>query len=341
MRPPEGGVGSVMSARISALVYVGEKSILPGPGRRFNIAADPVASFFSSARLPRCAAPKAHPGVRLFDKSVIILVVSREILEGSVVDRNAAFIANRIDDIGYRVRTIQVVDRVEAEVVAAMIWALEQKPTFLLLTGGMGPNWDDSSRSCLAKAASVPLVHDGKALEFIQNSYRRLHAKEVVPDAHLNESSRGMALVPKGSICYENVVGTAPAVQLRVGSTTVFLLPGVPGEMQRFFTSHVMPVMSAEGPNTVRGERNVDYHGRDESSISLALAEVQKKHPLVSIRTRVQGIEGARTIRIMLVAEQEDPVQLNDLLDRAEQDMRDRLGLELRSRPTDASILGD
>lgn len=277
----------------------------------------------------------------MFDKSVILLVVSREILEGSVVDRNAAFISNRIDDIGYRVRTIQVVDRVESEVTAAIKWALEQKPTFVLLTGGMGPNWDDSSRGCLAKAVGVPLVEDKKALEFVQNAYRRLHAKDVVDDAEMTDSRRGMAMVPTGSIVYENTVGTAPAVQLAAGSSTVFLLPGVPAEMQRFFTQHVMPVMSAAGPDTVRGERQVDYHGHDESSINKALAELAKKHPNVSLRTRVQGIEGARTIRLNLVSEHEDAVQLNDLLDKAEQDLRNRLGLELRSRPTDASVLGD
>ncbi len=277
----------------------------------------------------------------MFDKSVIVLVVSREILEGSVVDRNAAFIANRIDDIGYRVRTIQVVDRVEGEVTAAIKWALEQKPTFVLLTGGMGPNWDDSSRSCLAKAAGLPLVEDKHAVEFIRNAYRRLHAKEVIADPELNEARRGMAAVPSGAVCYENTVGTAPAVQLRLGSTVVFLLPGVPAEMQRFFSMHVMPVMSAEGPDTVRGERQVDYHGHDESAISNALMDLAKKHPLVSIRTRVQGVEGARTIRLRLVTEHEDPVALNDLLDRAEQDLRDRLGIELRTRPTDASVVGD
>jgi len=279
----------------------------------------------------------------LFDKSVIILVVSREILEGAVVDRNAAFIANRIDDIGYRVRTIQVVDRVEAEVVAAVTWALEQKPTFVILTGGMGPQWDDNSRSCLAKATGLPLAEDPKALAFVQNSYRRLHAKdkEATVDATMNASRRGMASVPKGSICYENVVGTAPAVQLRVGPTTVFLLPGVPAEMQRFFTAHVMPVMSAEGPKTVRGERSVDYHGHDESSISQVLAEIAKRHAQVSIRTRMQGTEVARTIRIMLVAEQRDPAQLDAVLDRAEQDVRNRLGLELQTRPTDAAILDE
>lgn len=277
----------------------------------------------------------------MFDKSVIILVVSREILEGSVVDRNAAFIANRIDDIGYRVRTIQVVDRVESEVVAALNWALEQKPTFVLLTGGMGPNWDDSSRGCLAKAAGLPLVEDPTAVAFVEASYRRLHAKGVIDDPALSPSRRGMGMLPKGATCHENTVGTAPAVQLRVGSTIVFLLPGVPAEMQRFFTMHVMPVMSAAGPNTVRGERQVDYHGHDESVISVALAELSQRHPVVSIRTRVQGVEGARTIRLLLVAEHEDPVHLNDLLDRAEHDLRDRLGIELRTRPTDASMLGD
>jgi len=277
----------------------------------------------------------------LFDKSVILLVVSREILEGSVVDRNAAFISNRIDDIGYRVRTIQVVDRVETEVIAAIKWALEQKPTFVLLTGGMGPNWDDSSRGCLAKAAGLPMIEDPKALDYVRNSYRRLHAKGAVDDEELTDARRGMASVPRGAVCHENLVGTAPAVQLRVGTTTVFLLPGVPAEMQRFFTMHVMPVMSAEGPNTVRGERQVDYHGHDESVISKALSDLTRKHPMVSIRTRVQGVEGARTIRLNIVAEQEDPVALAELLDKAEQDLRDKLGIEIGGRPTDASMLGD
>lgn len=277
----------------------------------------------------------------MFDKSVIILVVSREILEGSVVDRNAAFIANRIDDIGYRVRTIQVVDRVQSEMVAAFSWALEQKPTFVLVTGGLGPNWDDDTRGCLAKATGQPLAEDPQALQMIERAYARLFAKEAVPNPGLTAARRGMAKVPKGSVCYENTVGTAPAVQLRAGPTTVFLLPGVPAEMQRFFTTHVMPVMSAEGPDTVRGERHVDYHGHDESSIAGALAEVAKQHPHISLRTRVQGTEATRTIRIVLVAEHADAVHLNDLLDRAEQDLRHRMGLELSGRPTDASVLGD
>ena len=111
--------------------------------------------------------------------------------------------------------------------------------------------------------------------------------------------------------------------------------------MQRFFTAHVMPVMAAAGPDTVRGERTVDYHGHDESSISRVLADISKKHPNISIRTRVQGTEMARAIRIVLVAEENDAVALNEKLEQAEQDLRDRLGLELDTPPTDAARLGD
>lgn len=277
----------------------------------------------------------------MFDKSVILLVVSREILEGSVVDRNAAFIASRIDDIGYRMRTIQVVDRVESEMVATLKWAIEQKPTFVIMTGGMGPNWDDNARHCLSQATGLRLEENPQAVEFVQNSYRRLHAKDIVGSPDLNESRRGMASLPKGAICYENMVGTAPAVQLRVGDTTVFLLPGVPAEMQQFFTTNVLPVMNAEGPDTIRGERVVDYHGYDLSSISRALADVAKKHPNVQIRTRTQGFDRTRVIRIMLVSEHEDQARLDKILYQAEKDMRERLGVEIEPRPTDASTIGD
>ena len=277
----------------------------------------------------------------MFDKSVIILVVSREILEGSVVDRNAAFIANRIDDIGYRVRTIQVVDRVEAEMATTMKWAIDQKPTFVLVTGGMGPNWDDNTRACLASAAGLELEDNPQATEYVQNAYRRLFAKQVVSTPDMTDARKGMAKLPNGAKCYENTVGTAPAVQLDVGPTTVFLLPGVPAEMQRFFTSQVMPVMAAAGPDTVRGERAVDYHGHDESSISRVLSDISAKYPQISLRTRVQGTMMARNIRIVLVAEENDAVQLNELLEQAEQDLRDRLGLEFDTPPTDASRIGD
>lgn len=277
----------------------------------------------------------------MFERNVIVLVVSREILEGCVVDRNGPFIASRVDDIGYRVRTIQVVDRVEAELVAALRWSLEQQADYVIVTGGLGPNWDDTTRACLAKAAGLPLTEDPCALSFVQQAYTRLAARDSVHSPELTEGRRNLARVPKGSLCFENTVGTAPAVQLRVGDRTVFLLPGIPAEMQRFFTQHVMPTMVASGPATVRGERQVDCQEDDEADLAQVLPELARKHPGIGIRTRVQGTPPGHTIRIVLVAEHENAVRMNELLDLAERDLRGRLGHDLRSQPTDASAVDD
>lgn len=184
-------------------------------------------------------------------KSVVVLVVSREVLDGSVVDRNAAFMASRVRDLGCRVRAIQIVDRVETEMVAAMRGALDQKPDVLLVTGGLGPASDDNTRACAAKAAGVALREDPKALECVKSSYRRLFAKGQVDDAEVDEERRRMALLPVGAECFENPIGAGPAARLQVGPTTLFLLPGVPAEMQRLFLLHVAPAIddgSARAP---------------------------------------------------------------------------------------------
>ena len=74
-----GRIGHERRGRASGVVD--EKSILPGLGRTFNIAGDPVASFFSLAFalaregvLPRPTEPV------LFDKSVIIVFDQSELL---------------------------------------------------------------------------------------------------------------------------------------------------------------------------------------------------------------------------------------------------------------------
>ncbi len=235
----------------------------------------------------------------LQDKSVIILVVSREILEGAVLDRNAAFICNRVDDLGYRVRTVQVVDRVENEITSAIRWALEQKPRFVLVTGGLGPSFDDNSRACAA-----------------------------------------MAQIPAGAECFENPIGTGPAVRLDAGETTLFLLPGVPAEMQRLFQLFVSPALSAMAPDVIRQHRTVDYHGTDESVLSHVIREIAREYPEVSFRTRLGGPSDEKMIRIELVADHPDTNKLDDILQTAERELRKRIGGPTR-RPNDAGRVNE
>lgn len=254
-----------------------------------------------------------------------------------MLDRNANFMAERLSGMGVRVVSIQVLDDVPEEMVAAFRRALEREPAYILTTGGMGPGHDDRTRECVAEATGLPLVLDERAREMLEKSYRRLFAKGLVEDPVLNEERLKMARVPKGSVCYENPIGTAPAVSLRVGKTTFFLLPGVPEEMQRMFQLYVAPALLAEGTGSYRKARHIEYPGSDESALSRMLADLVRRHPGVQAKARPHGSGTDAGLRITLFGEHSDEKELDRLLGDAEADLRARLGLEVGDPPRRAA----
>lgn len=265
-------------------------------------------------------------------KTVLIFCVGRDLLEGSVLDRNAHFMADRVSNLAFRVRSITVLDDVEEEMVAAFESGLARKPAFILVTGGMGPGHDDLTRESMARATGRPLKRDQQAVEMLAKGYRRWFAKGIVEEPDLNEARLSIADVPEGSICYENPIGTAPAVRLKVDDTTIFLLPGVPAELQRLFTLYVVPALSAEGPGTLKKAIHVEWPRGDESALKRLLTDIGRHYPGVSSRARVQSSGNEASIRISLYGEHADEAELDNLLEKAEADLRARLGLELPSR---------
>lgn len=265
----------------------------------------------------------------LSQNTAYIFNIGRELLEGLVLDRNANFMAGKLNEAGCRVGSIQVFGDDEKSLVKAFQDALSTEPGYILTTGGMGPGHDDITRQCVARAARLSLQRDEAAASMVAKSYRRLCAKGVVTSSELNEDRLRMAMVPEGSICYENPIGTAPAVRLAVGKTQFFLLPGVPGELQRLFTLYALPVIQTEGPRTTQKTRQIDYPGRDESALTRVLADAARRHHGVHARARPQGDDAGLGIRITLTAEDSDEAELDKLLDRAEADLRARLGLEV------------
>ncbi|MBK8980632.1 MAG: competence/damage-inducible protein A [Planctomycetes bacterium] len=263
------------------------------------------------------------------DRTAIIFCMGRELLEGMVLDRNAHFMTGHVSRLGFRVRTIQVLDEVEEEVVQAFRGAVAARPRYVLVTGGMGPGLDDITRECLAKAAGVPLVVDERAREFLAAAYRRLLAKGVVDDVELTPERLKMATVPQGSEVFDNPSGTAPAVRFETAGVTFFLLPGQPEELRRLFTLYVEPHLEQHGATAVREVVHIDYPGGDESMISRLLGDLARRHPHVHSRARLQGTEDNLTIRISLSVEGTDAEQLRKQLDSATADLRARLGLEV------------
>lgn len=261
-------------------------------------------------------------------KTATIFCIGRELLEGLVLDRNAHFLAGRCNEAGLQVRTIQVLDDVEEDLIAAFKGAIEKRTDYVFTSGGMGPGNDDLTRACAAAAANLELKLDPTAHEMLAAAYRRLFASGVVDDQELNDERNKMAMLPEGSIALQNGIGTAPGVHFTVQKTQFFLLPGAPEEMRQIFSQNVMPVLLEAGAGTYSNSRHVEYPGQDESMLTRILYDLARRNHGVQSRARVQGAGEDITIRITLTAEHPNREELQRMLDHAEADLRSRLGLE-------------
>ncbi len=264
----------------------------------------------------------------MHDHTATIFCVGRELLEGLVLDRNANFMAGKLTDAGCRVLGIQVLDDHAEAMVPAFRAAIAQQPRYLLTTGGMGPGHDDNTRESVAEACGLPLARDEAAAGMLATAYRRLYAKGIVRNPDLNEDRLKMAMLPEGATALENPIGAGPAVSLEVGPTRLFMLPGVPQEMQRMFDLYVLPEISTASRGVHKLVRRIEYPGRDESALSRVLADLSRRYPGTHSRARLSGPDGGDGIRITLYGEHHDGAELEQKLERAEADLRARLGLE-------------
>ena len=125
------------------------------------------------------------------DITAAVLVIGDEILSGRTKDKNIGVIADRMTEIGIRLKEVRIVADIEAEIVAA-VNALRQRYTYVFTTGGIGPTHDDITADSLAKAFGVPIDVDPRAKKVMAEAYAA-RGLELTP-ARLR-----MARLPAGS----------------------------------------------------------------------------------------------------------------------------------------------
>ena len=105
-------------------------------------------------------------------KTAEILSVGTELLLGEVVNTNAAFIAGRLAELGISVYHQSVVgdnpERLRDELAAALL-----RSDLVIMTGGLGPTYDDLTKETAAELFGKALVMDERALFEIRDYFER------------------------------------------------------------------------------------------------------------------------------------------------------------------------
>jgi nicotinamide-nucleotide amidase len=229
-----------------------------------------------------------------------IIAIGNELLLGDVLDTNTNWLCKRITGLGGQVTRAALVRDEHAAIVAEVRSALDRAPELIITTGGLGPTGDDITMEAVAAATEHPLELRAEALAMVQARYHDLVEKGYLKDATLTEARKKMAYLPQGATALRNPVGTAPAVVLEIGDTSLVSLPGVPEEMKGIYEETLQPTLRRIFGDSYYEEKSIIALCGDESSLAPVLAKVVQAHPEVYIKSRARRYGAGVRILITL-----------------------------------------
>ena len=193
-------------------------------------------------------------------KSAEILCVGTELLLGDIVNTNAAFMSQRLAEMGIPVYRQAVVGDNPERLCDALDAAFRHADA-VFMSGGLGPTCDDLTKETVAKYFGLPMHLDNHTLDKI----RRYFADT---GREMPENNVKQAMIPEGAVIFENDWGTAPAmaVEDKKSGKTAILLPGVPIEMATLWRERVHPYLCRRS-GAVIVSRNVHILGMGESTV--------------------------------------------------------------------------
>ena len=198
---------------------------------------------------------------------VCIVNIGTELVDGDVVNSNAAWLSQQLTLQGYKVKLhLSVPDETEF-----MLNALKEAAAtsdFIFVTGGLGPTSDDFTRNVVAQFLGLPLCFDDTSWERIE---KLLTARNV----KISDLNKRQCFFPEGSEIFSNNMGTADGFRIFNNEKEWVVLPGPPKELQFIWKQHLKPLYEFRVPTESKHHLTVvTTFGESESR----LGEIVEKH---------------------------------------------------------------
>jgi len=219
------------------------------------------------------------------ENNVELICVGNEILIGKTLNTNAHWLAKRITSLGLKVRRITVIGDDLDEIAAAIRETVRRKPCFVIVTGGLGPTFDDKTLEGVALGLDRELEENEEALEMIKAKYEKYVAEGRMREYEMTPHRIKMGRLPKGGKPLPNPVGTAPGVILNHEGIQMVMLPGVPEEMKAIFDGSVAPMIRETAGDLTFYEVSLEVRDLPESELAPLLDCVMHDNPYVYIKS--------------------------------------------------------
>lgn len=259
--------------------------------------------------------------------TVNLLAIGNELLNGEVRDKNLFTLSRALTRLGFGVVRAVVVRDTPDPIAAALNFALTPPPDVLFCCGGLGPTEDDLTLAALAQALGRPLALHPEAQALVERHYDRLLALGQLDHRGPAAARRKMATLPQGAQPLPNPVGTAPGVKVQHDATGIYVLPGVPSELEGILTESVIPELKARFDLGAWAQEALVVHCEDEAEIAQPLREVVHRHPAVYLKSLAKPFPeaSAEGLRVIATTTAEDAGTAQQAVHEALADLRDTL----------------
>ena len=244
-----------------------------------------------------------------------LVSIGSELLLGQIVDTNAAWMAQRLTNLGVDLFHKTIVGDNPGRMGDVINRALDRSDV-VITGGGLGPTQDDLTRGIIAQVTGRELVLDSGLLDQLEQRFRR---RGFIMTAN-NERQ---AYIPSGATPVNNPNGTAPSFIVEDPRGVIFALPGVPFELKWLFDNEVVPYLRKRFDlSHVITYRVLKVSDIGESAVDDRIGQLIAKssNPTVGVLAHPGQVD------VRIAAKAESVEAASELIAPVEQEVREALG---------------
>ena len=201
-----------------------------------------------------------------------ILTIGNEILSGKIVNTNLSFIAKALNRYGYQLSYQSTVSDHKSAIQEGLKLALSRADV-IITTGGLGPTLDDLTKEACSEFFHKPCYLHPKIYQDLRSRY-----------GDKLSSLENQATVPRDTELMENKVGTAPGFIFSHFNQRIYILPGVPSEMELMLCEQVLPDLLKHFPKEPDFLKKSYYFCHlSENALDPLLRKIQSQYPKLNI----------------------------------------------------------
>ena len=203
-------------------------------------------------------------------RSAEILCVGTELLLGDIVNTNAAFLSQKLAELGINVYRHTVVGDNPERLKTALRSAIDTCD-LVITSGGLGPTYDDLTKETVAGCFGLELKMHQRSLDRIKEYFARTNRV-------MTKNNEKQAMMPVGATVFDNDYGTAPSLAVcdEENNKTVIMLPGPPGELIPLFHDKIAPFLRSHSESIIFS-KNVHLFGIGESAAEELIKDIMTK----------------------------------------------------------------